>query len=146
MDQLAWDGPESAESFHAEWAQIVKRSEEGRNHFFVIVDDVARVPAGACSVRCKDTAGDLGIWLGEPFQGRGLGTSAIAELVTYSLERLELSRLEATIFVGNWPSRRAFEKNGFLLERTLERSSLKLGVLRDEWRLALPNASKVRGA
>ena len=44
-----------------------------------------------------------------------------------------LKKLEATVFVGNHASRRAFEKNGFTLEGTIRRAVRKRGVLVDEW-------------
>jgi RimJ/RimL family protein N-acetyltransferase len=63
----------------------------------------------------------------------------IAELVSYGFAELGLHRLDSFIFVGNWASRRAFEKNGFELEGTLRGATLKAGVPRDDWVLGLLN-------
>jgi RimJ/RimL family protein N-acetyltransferase len=41
------------------------------------------------------------------------------------------------VFTGNYPSRRAFEKNGFRLEGTVRRAVQKRGQLLDEWLLGL---------
>ncbi len=136
VEQLAWDGPESQDAFQIEWDRIVENSRRGVDHFFVIVN-AASEPVGACSVRVERSSGDLGLWIGEPHQNQGLGTRAIQALVRYSLERIGLVRLSAAVFVGNWASRRAFEKNGFVLERTVEGASQKWGVSRDEWLLEL---------
>jgi ribosomal-protein-alanine N-acetyltransferase len=83
----------------------------------------------------------VGIWIGEAFQGKGIGTRAIGELVLYAFGELTLHRLVAELFVDNWASRRAFEKNGFVLEGTTRESALKRGVARDQWLLGLVNGS-----
>ncbi len=79
----------------------------------------------------------VGLWIGEPFQGRGLGTEVIGELVHYAFEKLDISRVEADVFVGNLRSRRAFERNGFRLIRTVPAAVIKRGVPVDEWRMGL---------
>jgi RimJ/RimL family protein N-acetyltransferase len=45
--------------------------------------------------------------------------------------------LEATIFIGNLASRKAFEKAGFKLEKTLENAVQKRGNAVDEWLMAI---------
>jgi RimJ/RimL family protein N-acetyltransferase len=141
IEQLFWDGPESAEEFTATWSGIVGRAERGENHFFVITEPSKGAAVGACDVRPdeKRFRGSLGIWIGEAYQGQGLGTQAIGELVRYAWGTLRLHRLDAEVFVGNWPSRVALEKNGFVLEGTLRSATLKLGVLRDDWCFGLIN-------
>ena len=84
-----------------------------------------------------DFRADIGLWVGEPFHGKGYGTAAIAQAVAYGFRALKLSKIEATCFVGNWPSRRSFEKNGFVLEGTIRRAVKKRGVLVDEWLLGI---------
>jgi hypothetical protein len=47
--------------------------------------------------------------------------------------RLTLEKIEATVFVGHWASRRIFEKNHFILEGTIRKAVQKRGEARDEW-------------
>jgi RimJ/RimL family protein N-acetyltransferase len=46
-------------------------------------------------------------------------------------------RVEADVFVGNTRSRRAFERNGFKLLRTIPKAVMKRGKPVDEWRFGL---------
>jgi [ribosomal protein S5]-alanine N-acetyltransferase len=140
---IAWDGPESESEFVAHFSRIAEEAAQGKHHFFVILDPTTRAPIGCCDVRPDDAGfcATLGIWLGEPFQGKGIGTRAIDELVRYAFGELGLHRLTAELFRDNWPSRRAFEKNGFALEGTPLQSTLKRGVPRDQWLLGLVNAT-----
>ena len=122
---------------------LPEEAAQQKQHFFVIVDPEAGAPVGCCDVRPDDVgfSATLGIWLAEPFQGKGIGTRAIAELVRYGFGELGLHRLCAELFRDNWSSRRAFEKNGFALEGTTLQSTLKQGFPRDQWLLGLVNAT-----
>lgn len=139
---IAWDGPESAEDYALRISDIAERARRGERHFFTIVEPSSGQPVGSCDVRPDDAGfrASLGIWLAEAYQGRGLGTRSIGELVSYGWGRLGLHRLEAEVFVGNEASRRSFEKNGFELEGTIRGATLKRGAPRDEWLLGLVNA------
>ena len=85
---------------------------------------------------------ELGIALGRSAWGQGLGTDALATLIGFAFERLDLHRLEADIDPHNQASLRLFERQGFrreglLRERWLQGGSyqdaLFLGLLRSEW-------------
>ncbi len=54
--------------------------------------------------------GELGIWLREPFWGRGYYGEAFAELTRVAFERLDLAAVEIVHRHGNAKSRRATEK------------------------------------
>ncbi len=138
-DTLAWDGPLSLTEYrrglHDRGAQVA----EGLKHFFTIVECASGRAIGSCDLR-PDESGEsamMGLWIGEPYQGKGLGTAVIAELVNYAFRNLGMSRLEADVFVGNHRSRRAFERNGFVLSRTIPAAVIKRGEPIDEWRLVL---------
>ncbi len=138
---LLWDGPASAAEFAANWAERVARAARSEGHFFVITEPESAAPVGACDVRPDDRRfrGSIGLWIGEPYQGRGIGTRAISALVRYAFDELKLHRIDAEVFVGNWASRAAFEKNGFVLEGTVRGAALKFGVPQDDWWLGLLN-------
>ncbi len=131
---IQWDGPTDLDSFRTDWARKVQAARDGIGHFFVILSDFAE-PAGACSVSVDSAdQGEVGFWIGEPHQNAGLGTSALATLVSYSTHHLRLTKLIAEVFVGNDQSRRVLEKNGFSLVATHLAASTKLGRTMDDWR------------
>ena len=67
---------------------------------------------------------EIGYWLGEEFQGKGLMTRACRTLVDYAFEKLMLNRVGILCATGNARSRAIPERLGFTQE----------GILRDgEW-------------
>lgn len=148
-DTLAWDGPASFEEFQQSLAEREVQTSLGQRHVFTIVDPISDKPIGMISVRpdSQNFRGDIGLWLGEMYQGRGYGTQTVRKLVEYGFEHLGLEKIEACVFTGNWASRRVFEKNGFLLEGTIRSAIRKRGLAVDEWLfgLTLPEFSAWRG-
>ena len=56
---------------------------------------------------------NLGYWVAERVNGRGLATRAVGELIGVAFGELGLHRLEAGTLVDNLASQRVLEKNGF---------------------------------
>jgi ribosomal-protein-alanine N-acetyltransferase len=56
---------------------------------------------------------NLGYWVAERLNGRGLATRAVGEVIEIAFGELRLHRLEAATLVDNVPSQRVLEKNGF---------------------------------
>lgn len=139
VDTLAWDGPHSLEEFRRSLRSRSLQVAAGQMHFFTIVEYASGSAVGSCDARPNDDGSRVmvGLWIGEPFQGRGLGTAVIAELTRYAFETLGASRVEADVFMGNVRSRRAFERNGFKLLRTVPEAVIKRGKPVDEWRMGL---------
>ncbi len=84
----------------------------------------------------------LGYWLGKPFWGRGIMTTAVKVMTAYGFETLGLIRIDARVHKGNDASARVLEKAGYTLEGLLRKAILKQGVpidhyvyaiLREEW-------------
>jgi len=68
--------------------------------------------------------GEIGYWLGEAHQGKGLMTDACRAVVTHALEELELNRVEILCAEGNRkscaiPRRLSFTEEGVLREAEL---------------------------
>lgn len=148
-DTLAWDGPESADEYSQGLALRSLQVLAGEKHFFTIVLRETGQPIGSCDLRFENddtTQANVGLWIGEPFQGKGYGTQVVASLAAYGFGELGLSKIVADIFVGNWASRRAFEKNGFQLEATLAAALVKRGSPVDEWFLGLRREDYKGGA
>lgn len=133
-DTLLWDGPESLETFRQDIAERAELTARGERHIFTILDRDER-PIGAASLRPDDEnfRADIGLWIGAPHQGKGCGTRVISELLAYGFEERKMAKIEATVFTGNWPSRKIFEANGFFLEGTIRKAVLKRSLPQDEW-------------
>jgi ribosomal-protein-alanine N-acetyltransferase len=135
-DTLLWDGPTSLDEYRTSLATFADGTAAGERHHFAIVE--GERPIGCIGVRPEnDFRGDVGLWIGRDFHGRGVGTEAVRLAARYAFETLRLEKLEATVFVGNMPSRRVFEKNRFVLEGTIRRAVKKRGRLVDEWLFGL---------
>lgn len=139
-DTLAWDGPVSSDEFGQGLAMRALQVLAGEKHFFTIVLHRTGQPIGSCDLRFEDgdtNQANVGLWIGEPYQGMGYGTQVVGSLADYGFKQLGLDRIVADIFVGNWASRRAFEKNGFKFRETLKAALVKRGQPVDEWLVGL---------
>ncbi|MBZ0242466.1 MAG: GNAT family N-acetyltransferase, partial [Bacteroidales bacterium] len=59
---------------------------------------------------------EIGYWLSEPFQKKGIVTNAVKALVKYAFTELGINRIEINCAVGNEASSRIPQKLGFKLE------------------------------
>lgn len=140
-DTLLWDGPASEEEFLRDYP--LGKGEPSHRHF-TIVGTADGVPVGSLSIRpgTWPERGDIGYWVGIPFQGRGLGTAAVARALEVAFGEMGMLKVEACAFLGNDASIRILEKNGFRREGLVRRAVLKrgrwldehiLGITREEW-------------
>jgi uncharacterized protein (DUF952 family)/RimJ/RimL family protein N-acetyltransferase len=144
-DTLMWDGPASSEDYRQGLAIRASQTARGIDHMLTIVavDDLHSeplIPIGSADIRPEldqKLRADVGLWIGLPYHGKGYGTLAVRWLVDYGFIRLKLEKIEASIYSGNWASRRIFERNGFILEGTIRKATLKRGQWQDDWRMGL---------
>lgn len=114
-----------------EWIGRV-RDESPARHFAIVVAGAAvgsigiRLPSAACPV------GELGYWLGRPFQGRGIGSLAVQRFSDHAFATLGLTLVYAMVFDGNHASARVLEKAGFACRGRLRLSVIKGGRLLDQ--------------
>lgn len=85
-----------------------------------------------------------GIWISEPYHGKGFGAEAFGKRIEFAFEELNLRRLENGFFTGNASSLKMQEKFGYKIEG-IKRSSLMCmadnkikdeyvtGLLKVEW-------------
>jgi RimJ/RimL family protein N-acetyltransferase len=134
---IQWDGPENLAAYREGLSAKEAACTAGREHMFTIY--AGERAAGSASFRPYEDGyrADIGLWIGETFQAQGIGTQAVKELVNYGFQRPNIQKIEASVFLENWASRRIFEKNGFLLEGTVRAGARKRGNLIDEWLLGL---------
>ena len=58
-------------------------------------------------------SGNVGYWVAEDRNGRGLATAAVGELLVFAFGEAQLHRVEAGALVDNVRSQRVLERNGF---------------------------------
>lgn len=81
---------------------------------------------------------EVGYWLGRPFWGRGIATSALGLVTAHAFAtHPELRRLWAVPFARNAASARVLEKCGYRREGTLRQSAIKDGVVCDQLMYAI---------
>jgi RimJ/RimL family protein N-acetyltransferase/uncharacterized protein (DUF952 family) len=142
-DWLLWDGPESWEEYNQNLALRAEEVARGEKYLFTIWADDQ--PVGNIDIRPhNDFRADIGLWIGTPYHGQGIGSQAVQQITAYGFFRLGMEKIEAEVFVGNQASRRIFEKCGFTLEGTRRLSVRKRGKLLDEWNLGITRQDYMR--
>jgi ribosomal-protein-alanine N-acetyltransferase len=71
----------------------------------ITLNEIVRGPFQSCH---------LGYWVGAEYNGRGLATGAVREIIRVAFEELGLHRIEAGTLLDNVPSQRVLERNGFI--------------------------------
>ena len=71
---------------------------------------------GLSRVDHENHAANLGYWIRQSYQGRGVGTQAARLTIGYAFELLKLTRIEIVCGAANRPSRRVAEKTGARFE------------------------------
>ncbi len=143
VDTLVYDEPESEEELHGSLETRLEMADAGLLRSFTILEKSTGTVIGSIRLKydLRLQRGEIGLWLGKEFQGRGYGSEAISQVTEQGFEQLGLKRIDAQIFAGNAASRKAFENNGFTLERTEQQSILKQGRYQDVWYLAAYRSS-----
>lgn len=105
----------------------------GRNFIFAIELDGDL--AGAIGLHHKEDVYrlnyELGFWLGEPFWGRGIMTTAVGCITDFAFNETEAHRLYAEVFDHNQASMRVLTKNNFRREAVLREAIIKDGQIED---------------
>ena len=100
--------------------------------FAITVDDKV---AGSIGVfRCENIhfrTAEMGYYIGEPYWGNGLGTSALKQVCSYIFENTDIIRIFAEPFSYNIASCRVLEKAGFQFEGLLRSNAVKNGKVID---------------
>ena len=74
---------------------------------------------------------EIGYWLGEPWWGKGIATTAVQLITNYGFEGLGFQRIYASVFPYNTASVRVLEKAGFQLEHIARNAVIKNKVVYD---------------
>ncbi len=78
--------------------------EEGRIVGRITLNEILRGPAQSCRV---------GYWVSPAFNGRGIASAVLAEMIQLAFTDLGLHRIEAGTLVHNIASQRVLQRNGF---------------------------------
>ena len=74
---------------------------------------------------------EIGYWLGQPYQNRGIMSQAVRLFSGYVFENYHVIRLYATVFSNNPASMRVLEKAGYSCEGIMKAGVIKEGRILD---------------
>lgn len=99
------------------------RKDENAERF--VIETLAGELVGICSIEgieARSRSGEVGIWIGRPFWGKGYGTDAMRVLARFAFGTMNLQRLGLHVYETNAKAIRCYEKVGFKAEGRLRRS------------------------
>lgn len=138
-DTLLWDGPDSLDEYRQGMDKCAGETSLGKQHRFTMIESSSRRMIGQIDINPDNNLfrGDIGLWIGQEFHGKGYGTLAVRWLLAYGFGKLGMQKIEAQIYTGNMASRKIFEKNGFIQEGLIRKASLKRGQAQDDWLMGI---------
>lgn len=71
-------------------------------------------------VNSRNRRAGIGYWLGKESQGKGIMTKAVAKIVSFGFETIDLNRIEIHVAPGNTKSRAVAGRLGFIEEGQLK--------------------------
>jgi ribosomal-protein-alanine N-acetyltransferase len=103
------------EGQRVELEQAVAQAAVGARFRYVILDgdEVVGMISMSNLVRGPFQSANLGYWVAEQHNGRGVGTRAVALVIEAAFQEHGLHRLEAGTLLDNVASQRVLRKNGF---------------------------------
>lgn len=96
---------------------VVETPFENREHTFVVRYNDAF--AGLVGFRDTDRGNrktEIGYWLSEPFQHKGIATQSVQALLRFAFNDLCMNRIQIRCAVGNLPSKQVPKRLGFTFE------------------------------
>lgn len=113
-NQLAGTKPRDRATFDARWAQILRDPVAERVTPRSIIADGAFV--GSINIFPQESGPSIGYWISREHWGRGIATRAIALI----LAEVDTRPLFAHVITHNVASRRALERNGFVVTSRIQ--------------------------
>ncbi len=112
---------------------FVQEAVEGPELIFSLrVDDVFIGIAGFKETALDDSRTEIGYWMREDYQGRGLMTAAVGELVRFAIEEQGIGEVIIKCAVGNEKSRNIPLRLGFTFREILPQDEYVAdGLFRD---------------
>jgi ribosomal-protein-serine acetyltransferase len=140
-DWLPWvDATRSPDDVRA-FIERCAASDGRQRSFGIYVDDAL---AGNIGLTCdEDNGAEIGYWIAEPFQGRGLVTRAARAMLRHAFLERRLRRVQLTAATDNDRSRAVAERLGMTREGVLRQAGriredryvdlVMYSILREEW-------------
>lgn len=141
---LPWvDSMRTVENTRNYIVNCIKQAEERTDFAYAILFDgnmVGRI--GMHHINQQNKIGEIGYWLANGMQGRGIVTSCCTALINYGFDELGLNRIVIKCAVGNERSRAIAEKLDFKKEGILRQAEwvngkfldlYQFSLLREEW-------------
>lgn len=100
--------------------------------FAIIAED--KVVGSIGVFRCENIhfrTAEMGYYIGEPYWGNGIMTSAVRQVCEYIFANTDIIRIFAEPFAYNIASCRVLEKAGFQFEGLLRKNAVKNGIVLD---------------
>lgn len=85
-----------------------------------------------CGSDVEKCSAEIGYWLGEPFWGKNIATTAVKLISDYIFSNFDIIRISAGIYSYNSSSIRVLEKAGFFHEARLKDAVVKGNILADK--------------
>jgi len=141
---LPWlDKNQSAADTESFIASVIKNRQSGGGAVWIIVESQAVCGVvGYNCINASNRSAEIGYWLAECHQRRGIMATSVARLVRHGFEDLNLNRISIIAAVENRRSRAIPERLGFRVEGTLREAEwlydqfvdhVIYGQLRSEW-------------
>jgi putative acetyltransferase len=111
----------------------MEKPPEGSVFIVAVLDD--RLVGAASMFRYKgrrNHVGDVGMFVHDDFQGRGIGSAMLGALVDTADKWLNLRRLELAVYVDNEPAIRLYKRFGFVIEGTRRAVAFRDGAFVDD--------------
>jgi RimJ/RimL family protein N-acetyltransferase len=112
----------TVESTKLHLEEVIRKNEDRQLFNFVIADDSTGRIIGSVQVKSIDwniPKAELGYYIDEGYEGRGVITRATSLIIDYCFLELNMNKLFIRTHEANLPSRKVAEKNGFRLEGTI---------------------------
>lgn len=112
--------------------------------YAIIIDNNIVGRIGLYHINHQNKIGEIGYWLADGWQGRGIVTKCCAAIINHGFTQLGLNRIEIKCGVGNDKSRAIPEKLSFKQEGILRQAEMLNGkyidlyiyaLLKEEWEL-----------
>jgi ribosomal-protein-alanine N-acetyltransferase len=101
-------------------------------HFAIVIDGDAIGGVGLeLQTDVFRRSAEIGLWLGETYWGRGIGTEVLRAMTEYAFSSFDVCRVYAGVFAWNAASVRMLEKAGYSFEGRLRKSVTKDGQIID---------------
>ncbi|WP_010632855.1 GNAT family N-acetyltransferase [Sporolactobacillus vineae] len=141
---LPWvDGTATAEDTKSFIKLSLRNHANGRGMDFVILLDGLIVGiAGINLINWTNKTAEIGYWLGEHYQGRGIMTKTASALTDYAFKQIMLNKVEIRAAAQNQKSRSIPERLGFKMEGCIRQAEWMydhyvdhciFGMLAAEW-------------